>query len=183
MQGLPSAILGDQRELARLPEVSVSNPTQAFSLFVNAAKGLSSLQLSRNLGVQVKLAFGKVGRFVVHGRVAIPPLQSVRGGARIWEGPRCTRRSGRSSLSSRLCANDRAPCPTQPPRHCERRLLPGRSHQRLARTHSLQPVQAPVKAQVGGLRGTRQADPRWPKPERPPIRRQALVRVVFRQGA
>ena len=49
MQGLPSAILGDQRELARLPEASVSNPIQAFSLFVNAAKGLSSLQLSRNL--------------------------------------------------------------------------------------------------------------------------------------
>jgi len=46
MQGLPSAILGDQRELARLPEASVSNPIQAFSLFVNAAKGLSSLQLS-----------------------------------------------------------------------------------------------------------------------------------------
>jgi hypothetical protein len=57
MQGLPSAILGDQRELARLPEASVSNPIQAFSLFVNAAKGLSSLQLSRNLGVQVKTAF------------------------------------------------------------------------------------------------------------------------------
>jgi hypothetical protein len=50
MQGLPLAILGDQRELARLPEASVSNPIQAFSLFVNAAKGLSSLQLSRNLG-------------------------------------------------------------------------------------------------------------------------------------
>jgi hypothetical protein len=47
MQGLPSAILGDQRELARLG--FLSNPTQAFSLFVNAAKGLSSLQLSRNL--------------------------------------------------------------------------------------------------------------------------------------
>src|ERR1700730_2451765 len=57
MQGLPSAILGDQQELARLPEASVSNPTQAFSLLVNAAKGLSSLQLSRNLGVQVKPAF------------------------------------------------------------------------------------------------------------------------------
>jgi hypothetical protein len=57
MQGLPLAILGDQRELARLPEGSVSNPTLAFSLFVNAAKGLSSLQLSRNLGVQVKPAF------------------------------------------------------------------------------------------------------------------------------
>ena len=57
MQGLPSAILGDQRELARLPEASVSNPIQAFRLFVNAAKGLSSLQLSRNLGVQVKPAF------------------------------------------------------------------------------------------------------------------------------
>jgi hypothetical protein len=48
MQGLPSAILGDQREITRLPEASVSNPIQAFSLFVNAAKGLSSLQLSRN---------------------------------------------------------------------------------------------------------------------------------------
>jgi hypothetical protein len=47
MQGQPSAILGDQRELARLPEASVSNPAQAFSLFVNAAKGLSSLQLER----------------------------------------------------------------------------------------------------------------------------------------
>jgi hypothetical protein len=57
MQGLRLAILGDQRELARLPEASVSNPPLAFSLFVNAAKGLSSLQLSRNLGVQVKLAF------------------------------------------------------------------------------------------------------------------------------
>jgi hypothetical protein len=57
MQGLPSAILGDQRELGRLPEASVSNPTQAFSLFVNAARGLSSLQLSRKLGVQVKPAF------------------------------------------------------------------------------------------------------------------------------
>ena len=57
MQGLRLAILGDQRELARLPEASVSNPTLAFSLFVNAAKGLSSLQLSRNLGVQVKPAF------------------------------------------------------------------------------------------------------------------------------
>jgi hypothetical protein len=47
MQGLPSAIPGDQRELTRL-QASVSNPIQAFSLFVNAAKGLSSLQLSRN---------------------------------------------------------------------------------------------------------------------------------------
>jgi hypothetical protein len=46
MQGLPSAILGDQRELACLPEASASNPIQAYSLFVNAAKGLSSLQLS-----------------------------------------------------------------------------------------------------------------------------------------
>ena len=42
MQGLPSAILGDQRELARLPEASVSNPIQAFSL----SKGLSSLAAS-----------------------------------------------------------------------------------------------------------------------------------------
>jgi hypothetical protein len=30
MQGLPSAIHGDQRELVRLPEASVSNPIQAF---------------------------------------------------------------------------------------------------------------------------------------------------------
>src|ERR1700674_1097840 len=57
MQGLPPAILGDQRELARLPEASVSNSIQAFSLFVNAGKGLSILQVSRNLGVQVKTAF------------------------------------------------------------------------------------------------------------------------------
>ena len=42
MKGLPSAILGDQRELARLPEASVSNPIQAFSL----SKGLSSLAAS-----------------------------------------------------------------------------------------------------------------------------------------
>jgi hypothetical protein len=61
MQGLPLAILGDQRELARLPEASISNPTLAFSLFVNAATGLSSLQLSRNLGVQVKPAFVLLG--------------------------------------------------------------------------------------------------------------------------
>jgi hypothetical protein len=36
MHGLPSAILGDQRELASLPEASVSNRTQAFSLFADA---------------------------------------------------------------------------------------------------------------------------------------------------
>jgi hypothetical protein len=31
MQDLPSAILGDQRELARLPEASVSNPIHRHS--------------------------------------------------------------------------------------------------------------------------------------------------------
>ena len=63
MQGLPSAILGDQRELARLPEASVSNPIQAFSLFVNAAKGLGG---EPREGYVFRLAGGR--HFVVHQR-------------------------------------------------------------------------------------------------------------------
>jgi hypothetical protein len=57
MQGMPSAVFGDQRDLARLPKASVSTLLLAFSLFVNAAKGISSLQLGRNLGLHAKTAF------------------------------------------------------------------------------------------------------------------------------
>ena len=42
--------------LARLPEASVSNSAYGVP-FVNAVKGLSSLQLSRNLGLHAKTAF------------------------------------------------------------------------------------------------------------------------------
>ena len=47
MQDLPSAILGDQRELARLPEASVSNPTQPFSLFADAVIAAKEIALKR----------------------------------------------------------------------------------------------------------------------------------------
>ena len=47
----------DERNLTRAPQDCVSNSLMAFCLFVNAAKGLSSLQLSRNLGLHAKTAF------------------------------------------------------------------------------------------------------------------------------
>jgi hypothetical protein len=49
MQGLLPAVFGDQRDLARLPEAAVRILLMAFSLLVNAAKGISILQLSRRI--------------------------------------------------------------------------------------------------------------------------------------
>ena len=57
MQGLPPAVLGDQRNPARVRKLPVRTLLTAFSLFVNAAKGISSLQLSRYLGLHAKTAF------------------------------------------------------------------------------------------------------------------------------
>jgi len=57
MQDLPPAVLGDQWNLARVPELPVLMLLIAFILFVNAAKGISSLQLSRYVGVHGKTAF------------------------------------------------------------------------------------------------------------------------------
>ena len=47
----------NQRNLARMPKAAGSDMLMAFSLFVNAAKGISSLQLSRYLGLHAKTAF------------------------------------------------------------------------------------------------------------------------------
>ena len=57
MQGSPPAVLGDQRNFAGVPKAAGSTLLMAFSLFVNAAKGISSLQLSRYLGLYAKTAF------------------------------------------------------------------------------------------------------------------------------
>jgi len=57
MQSLPRAVLGDQRNLAPYRKLPVRTLLIAFSLFVNAAKGISSLQMSRDLGLHAKTAF------------------------------------------------------------------------------------------------------------------------------
>jgi hypothetical protein len=83
MQGLPSAILRDQRELARLPEASVSKPIQAFSLFVNAAKGLGG---EPREGYVFRLAGGR--HFVVHQRFLTLSGNGVCVSNSIESGPR-----------------------------------------------------------------------------------------------
>jgi len=55
MQGLPSAVFSDERTLLAHRKLAFRTLLMAFSLFVNAAKGLSSLQLSRTWAFMPKL--------------------------------------------------------------------------------------------------------------------------------
>lgn len=57
MQGMPSQFSATSRTLLAYRKLPVRTLLMAFSLFVSAAKGISSLQLSRNLGLHAKTAF------------------------------------------------------------------------------------------------------------------------------